>query len=266
MSPRIGELSAEVEEDSRTTQTPSGRMLANKQVATGTTDHEKEQDRNHYEGPSLKVTFGSACDSPTSQCSQDNDYLISNKHQNFFVQQRPRSAMRSRKTQDLKSALGVSFSEPGERLSSTVQLAHQVRPLSSPVVFSRNKSGIDFETFGGKDVRGVSDGELSDALDDDYISVDPSSTTDLPLSSSCSLVQHHKDFIRCLPVHLSKLILSFLDKASLTNCLCISRHWRILVEEVKKDAFILQDRVEEVMMMQVQFLKRVNCKVCRNVH
>lgn len=73
----------------------------------------------------------------------------------------------------------------------------------------------------------------------------------MQLSSSCLLLLHHKDFIRCLPVHLSKLILSYLDKASLINCICISKHWRILCEEVQQDVFVHQIMIEEVMMMQV---------------
>ena len=91
----------------------------------------------------------------------------------------------------------------------------------------------------------------NELYDDDYVSVEPSSVTDLQLSSSCLLLQHHKDFIRCLPVHLSKLILSYLDKASLVNCLCISKHWRMLCEEVQQDVFVHQIMMEEVMMMQV---------------
>ena len=90
----------------------------------------------------------------------------------------------------------------------------------------------------------------NELYDDDYVSVDPSST-DLQLSSSCLLLQHHKDFIRCLPVHLSKLVLSYLDKSSLVNCLCISKHWRMLCEEVQRDVFVHQIMIEEVRMMQV---------------
>ena len=65
-----------------------------------------------------------------------------------------------------------------------------------------------------------------------------------------------KDFIRCLPVHLSKCILGMLDKNSLTNCLCLSKHWRLLAEEVKQDCMVHQIMAEEIMLMQV------SCMLC----
>lgn len=61
----------------------------------------------------------------------------------------------------------------------------------------------------------------------------------------------YKDFLRCLPVHLSKRILGMLDKNSLTNCLCLSKHWRVLAEEVKQDYMVHQLMTEEIMLMQV---------------
>lgn len=63
----------------------------------------------------------------------------------------------------------------------------------------------------------------------------------------------YKDFLRCLPVHLSKRILGMLDKSSLTNCLCLSKHWRVLAEEVKQDYMVHQLMTEEIMLMQVSF-------------
>ena len=64
-------------------------------------------------------------------------------------------------------------------------------------------------------------------------------------------VARHKDFIRCLPVHLSKAILGLLDQVALWNCLCVSRNWRVLVEEVHKETYVNQQLWEEVMLMQV---------------
>ena len=66
--------------------------------------------------------------------------------------------------------------------------------------------------------------------------------------------EKYKDFLRCLPVHLSKRILGMLDKNSLTNCLCLSKHWRVLAEEVKSDYMVHQLMTEEIMLMQVSFL------------
>ena len=65
--------------------------------------------------------------------------------------------------------------------------------------------------------------------------------------------EKYKDFLRCLPVHLSKRILGMLDKNSLTNCLCLSKHWRVLAEEVKSDYMVHQIMTEEIMLMQVSF-------------
>ena len=67
-------------------------------------------------------------------------------------------------------------------------------------------------------------------------------------------VQKFKDFIRCLPVHLAKMILSKLDMASLYNALCVSPNWRKLAEEVRMEFGVNQQLREEVMLMQVGVL------------
>ena len=71
------------------------------------------------------------------------------------------------------------------------------------------------------------------------------------LAPDCLGSEKYKDFLRCLPVHLSKRILGMLDKNSLTNCLCLSKHWRVLAEEVKQDYMVHQLMTEEIMLMQV---------------
>ncbi|XP_072794539.1 F-box and WD repeat domain containing protein 10B isoform X3 [Vicugna pacos] len=48
-------------------------------------------------------------------------------------------------------------------------------------------------------------------------------------------VSRYQDFIRHLPVHLSKRILSMLDKNSLNRCASVSQHWAALVQQVKAD-------------------------------
>ncbi|CAL1542800.1 unnamed protein product [Lymnaea stagnalis] len=63
-------------------------------------------------------------------------------------------------------------------------------------------------------------------------------------------VSQHKDFIRCLPVHLAKMILSMLDMVSLYNALCVSPNWRKLADEVKSEIGVNQQLREEVMLMQ----------------
>ncbi len=63
-------------------------------------------------------------------------------------------------------------------------------------------------------------------------------------------VARHKDFIHGLPVHLSKLILGFLDRVSLYNCLCVSSHWRAMAEEVQAEQQVSQRVKEEVVLME----------------
>lgn len=89
-------------------------------------------------------------------------------------------------------------------------------------------------------------------LSDELInSVDPMILVN-PLSAKAYAgVSQHKDFIRCLPVHLSKMILSMLDMVSLYNALCVSPNWRKLVEEVRQEIKVNQQIKEEVMLMQV---------------
>lgn len=84
--------------------------------------------------------------------------------------------------------------------------------------------------------------------------VDPT-TVVVPGSSKGYLgVSRYKDFIRCLPVHISKYILGMLDQVSLFNCVCVSKNWRGIVEEVHQEYYINQHLQEEVMLMQVEVL------------
>ncbi|EDV27374.1 uncharacterized protein TRIADDRAFT_52993 [Trichoplax adhaerens] len=65
-------------------------------------------------------------------------------------------------------------------------------------------------------------------------------------SGSCTYV----DMIKRLPVHISKNILGMLDRVHLANCLCVSQHWRILVEQVQNDNMLQQQVWEEIMLMK----------------
>ncbi|KAH9503984.1 F-box/WD repeat-containing protein 10 [Bulinus truncatus] len=73
----------------------------------------------------------------------------------------------------------------------------------------------------------------------------------IPTSAKAySGVSAYKDFIRCLPVHIAKMILSMLDMVSLYNALCVSPNWRSLAEEVKQEFGVNQQIREEVLLMQ----------------
>ncbi|NXH66678.1 FBW10 protein, partial [Hydrobates tethys] len=52
---------------------------------------------------------------------------------------------------------------------------------------------------------------------------------------SPSNINQSKDFIRCLPPHLSMYILGFLDQKSLNACAAVSRCWAFLADEVKRE-------------------------------
>ncbi|XP_038633018.1 CMT1A duplicated region transcript 1 protein isoform X2 [Scyliorhinus canicula] len=60
----------------------------------------------------------------------------------------------------------------------------------------------------------------------------------------------HKDFLRCLPIHLAKYILGFLDGGSLTNSMHVSRYWACLGKEVIRDKLALQCIFDEVLKLQ----------------
>ncbi|XP_066441958.1 F-box and WD repeat domain containing protein 10B-like [Eleutherodactylus coqui] len=82
------------------------------------------------------------------------------------------------------------------------------------------------------------------AKDEPFLMVVPTS-----FQSTCG-VRRYKDFIRCLPVHLSKKILGYLKKKHLFKCLFVSHHWCYLIKDllldlhaetlVKNEAMILQ--------------------------
>ncbi|MBN3307591.1 FBW10 protein, partial [Amia calva] len=80
--------------------------------------------------------------------------------------------------------------------------------------------------------------------EDPALSVIPSS------SRSLSGVSRYRDFVRRLPVHLAKCILGLLDKTSLVNCLCVSRHWRYLAEEIQKEALVRRNVENQAMILQ----------------
>ncbi|KAM3921016.1 F-box/WD repeat-containing protein 10 [Leptodactylus fuscus] len=79
---------------------------------------------------------------------------------------------------------------------------------------------------------------------------DPSLMVVLTSFQSTSGVRKYKDFIRCLPVHLSKKILGYLKKKHLFSCLFVSHHWCYLTKDllldldaetlVRNEAMILQ--------------------------
>ncbi|XP_020822259.1 F-box and WD repeat domain containing protein 10B [Phascolarctos cinereus] len=64
-----------------------------------------------------------------------------------------------------------------------------------------------------------------------------------------------KDFIRYFPVHISKYILGLLDKKTLNKCVLVSRHWSLVVEEVKKDQAAQQHVENEITLLRETYSK-----------
>lgn len=111
------------------------------------------------------------------------------------------------------------------------------------IVQQRQRGDSQKETFGAE--------EMGHSEETDYNAQDDPSLMVVPTSfQSTSGVRKYKDFIRCLPVHLSKKILGYLKKKHLFSCLSVSRHWCYVTKElfldleaetlVRNEAMILQ--------------------------
>jgi F-box/WD-40 domain protein 10 len=90
-----------------------------------------------------------------------------------------------------------------------------------------------------------------ESLYSDLSSVDPTCMIIPTSAKAYSGVARHMDFIRHLPVHLSKYILGMLDESMLNTCAKVSSYWKLLAEEVHKEFHVNQLLKEEVMLMQV---------------
>ncbi|RNA18151.1 CMT1A duplicated region transcript 1 [Brachionus plicatilis] len=75
----------------------------------------------------------------------------------------------------------------------------------------------------------------------------------------------HVDFIRLLPVHLSKSILSTLNKKNLYNCLFVCKYWCNLIKEVHKEGFLNKILVDDMMLLKGTSSKGINPRYANNV-
>ncbi|XP_037348225.1 F-box and WD repeat domain containing protein 10B isoform X2 [Talpa occidentalis] len=66
-------------------------------------------------------------------------------------------------------------------------------------------------------------------------------------------VSKYRDFIRYLPIHLSKYILSMLDKSSLNRCASVSQHWAALAQQVKMDLLMHNFIQNQITFMQTDY-------------
>ncbi|XP_077056463.1 F-box and WD repeat domain containing protein 10B isoform X3 [Siphateles boraxobius] len=94
---------------------------------------------------------------------------------------------------------------------------------------------------------------------------DPALTVVPRSSKSLSGVSRHKDFIRRLPVGIAKIILGLLDKVSLYNCRCVSKHWQWLTDEILTEVEVKKNVEKQAMILQGNSTSKVNpvyAKIC----
>ncbi|XP_037665822.1 CMT1A duplicated region transcript 1 protein [Choloepus didactylus] len=68
----------------------------------------------------------------------------------------------------------------------------------------------------------------------------------------------YRDFIRHLPIHISKHILSLLDKNSLNRCASVSRHWATLAQQVKMDHSMHAFIQTQIAVLQGSYTKGID--------
>ncbi|XP_072523464.1 F-box and WD repeat domain containing protein 10B [Salminus brasiliensis] len=91
-----------------------------------------------------------------------------------------------------------------------------------------------------------------------YRSEDPAFMVVPRCSKSMSGVSLHRDFIRGLPVDISKRILGLLDKATLQHCKRVSQHWRYLTEEILGEIEVKKMVEKQAMVLQGSSSSGVN--------
>nr|XP_034960561.1 CMT1A duplicated region transcript 1 protein [Zootoca vivipara] len=79
-------------------------------------------------------------------------------------------------------------------------------------------------------------------------------------------INKFKDFIRCLPIHLSKFILRMLDMKSLNRCAQVSAHWDFLVKLIKKDMISKRTLQSEIAFLQGSCPKAANSNYAKIVN
>ncbi|CAL8302794.1 unnamed protein product [Lota lota] len=84
-------------------------------------------------------------------------------------------------------------------------------------------------------------------------------------SASMSGVGRHRDFLRCLPIHLAKRLLGLLDKHTLRCCRNVSQYWRYLADDLVLDQNAQKVVRNQVLIMQSNRNKKVLSDVYANV-
>ena len=149
---------------------------------------------------------------------------------------------------------GQTQSRSGAKSSKCSPLNRYTSIESKRSTVASTSRATSSQQYYNSDFEIMNDETEDEGFDDNFSDLSSLDPTFMVLPNSVkahSGVARYKDFVRLLPVHISKLILAFLDQVSLNNCVCVSKNWRILAEEVHKECFVQQSLREEVMLMQV---------------
>ncbi|XP_026636401.1 CMT1A duplicated region transcript 1 protein isoform X2 [Microtus ochrogaster] len=68
----------------------------------------------------------------------------------------------------------------------------------------------------------------------------------------------YRDFIRYLPLHISKYILRMLDKNSLNKCYLVSQHWAALTQQVKVDLSMHPFIQNQITLLQGSYTRGID--------
>ncbi|XP_066468982.1 F-box and WD repeat domain containing protein 10B [Tiliqua scincoides] len=106
--------------------------------------------------------------------------------------------------------------------------------------------------------------EIEDAIT--YCSGALNVTTESPTPMKTPVnINRYKDFIQCLPIHLSKRILGMLDNKSLGRCVYVSSYWAFLVRQIRRDIASHRMLHHQIVYFQASCPKRAMASYARIV-
>ncbi|XP_069510657.1 F-box and WD repeat domain containing protein 10B [Ambystoma mexicanum] len=170
--------------------------------------------------------------------TEDDNVSIPESHYTYRTEEHPELEMLVQACPEYQE---ITSDPVLEHLSG---LAAEEKVSRKEVIRSPDISRSQQEHFWSGPQEKLANVDSGPSLDDPALMLVPTSF------QSLSGVSKHKDFIRGLPVHLSKRILGLLDAKSLLCCFKVSQHWRYLAEEVKGDKQVQSSIQDEAMILQ----------------
>ncbi|XP_057630680.1 F-box and WD repeat domain containing protein 10B isoform X4 [Chionomys nivalis] len=152
--------------------------------------------------------------------------------------------------------------------TSYVYWAAKPKPMSFPMSRpSRNKMGAEnekdaTEEKGKSSLQCISEmnKQISGKAGVSRLADDPCnlllSLDEVQVLSSGS--SKYRDFIRYLPLHISKYILRMLDKNSLNKCIFVSQHWAALTQQVKVDLSMHSFIQNQITLLQGSYTRGID--------